>query len=81
MGNVDYRPLRGFDPSMAQHVGVEARLTEGGSTPLITRVKDRCAWRASPGSAFVSLILMDFGDFAMMRNAAARACAAVGVGR
>ena len=33
------------------------------------------------GSAFVSLILMDFGDFAMMRNAAARACTAVGVGR
>ena len=41
---------------------------EGGSTRLITRVKDRYAWRASPGSAFVSLILMEFGDFAMMRK-------------
>jgi hypothetical protein len=41
---------------------------EGGRTRLITRVKDRYPWRASPGNALVSLILMEFGDFAMMRK-------------
>ena len=41
---------------------------EGGRTRLITRVKDRYAWRASPGNALLSLILMEFGDFPMMRK-------------
>ena len=41
---------------------------EGGRTRLVTRVKDRYPWRASPGNALVSLILMEFGDFAMMRK-------------
>lgn len=40
----------------------------GGRTRLITRVKDRFAWRASPGNALLSMILMEFGDFAMMRK-------------
>jgi hypothetical protein len=41
---------------------------DGGRTRLITRVKDRYAWHASPGNALLSLILMEFGDFAMMRK-------------
>jgi hypothetical protein len=41
---------------------------EGGRTRLVTRVKDRYAWRDSPGNALVSLILMEFGDFPMMRK-------------
>jgi hypothetical protein len=41
---------------------------EGGRTRLVTRVKDRYAWRDSPGNALVSLILMEFGDFPMMRE-------------
>jgi hypothetical protein len=41
---------------------------EGGRTRLVTRVKDRYAWRDSPGNALVSLILMEFGDFSMMRK-------------
>jgi hypothetical protein len=39
-----------------------------GRTRLVTRVKDRYAWRDSPGNALVSLILMEFGDFPMMRK-------------
>ncbi len=35
----------------------------GGRTRVITRVKDRYAWRASPSNALLSLILMEFGDF------------------
>jgi hypothetical protein len=41
---------------------------DGGRTRLITRVKDRYAWHASPGNALLSVILMEFGDFAMMRK-------------
>jgi hypothetical protein len=37
-------------------------------TRLVTRVKDRYAWRSSPGNALVSLILFEFGDFPMMRK-------------
>jgi hypothetical protein len=41
---------------------------EGAHTRLITRIKDHYAWRAAPGNALVSLILMEFGDFPMMRK-------------
>lgn len=41
---------------------------QGGGTRLVTRVKARYAWRDSPGNALLSLILMEFGDFAMMRK-------------
>jgi hypothetical protein len=41
---------------------------EGGRTRLLTRLKDRYSWRASPGNALLSLILFEFGDFAMMRK-------------
>lgn len=39
-----------------------------GRTRLITRLKDRYPWRAEPANAFVSLILLEFGDFPMMRK-------------
>jgi hypothetical protein len=32
------------------------------------RLKDRFAWRETPGGALLSLILFEFGDFAMMRK-------------
>jgi hypothetical protein len=41
---------------------------EGGRTRLLTRLKDRYSWRAAPGNALLSLILFEFGDFAMMRK-------------
>jgi hypothetical protein len=41
---------------------------EGGRTRLIVRIKDRYEWRASPGSALLTLILFEFGDFPMMRK-------------
>jgi hypothetical protein len=41
---------------------------EGGRTRLIVRLKDRYEWRASPGSALLTLILFEFGDFPMMRK-------------
>ncbi len=40
----------------------------GGRTRLITRLKDRYAWRANPAIALLSLILFEFGDFPMMRK-------------
>jgi hypothetical protein len=41
---------------------------EGGRTRLISRLKQRYDWRASPGSALLTLILFEFGDFPMMRK-------------
>jgi hypothetical protein len=41
---------------------------EGGRTRLVTRVKARYAWRDFPGNALLSLVLMEVGDFAMMRK-------------
>lgn len=35
--------------------------------PLIMRPKDRYDWR-SPATAILSLVLAEFGDFAMMRK-------------
>ena len=40
---------------------------EGGRTRLIARLKQRYAWE-KPGSAILSLVLLEFGDFAMMRR-------------
>ena len=40
---------------------------DGGSTRLITRLKQRYAWE-SPGMAMLSLVLLEFGDFPMMRR-------------
>ena len=39
-----------------------------GGTRLITRLKERYAWRSSPGLALLTLILFEFGDFPMMRK-------------
>src|SRR6266542_7161563 len=39
-----------------------------GQTRLISRLKERYAWRASPGNALLTLILFEFGDFPMMRK-------------
>jgi hypothetical protein len=39
----------------------------GGRTRLITRLKQRYAWE-SPGSAVSALVLLEFGDFAMIRR-------------
>jgi hypothetical protein len=41
---------------------------EHGRTRLIARLKERYEWRASPGSALLTLILFEFGDFPMMRK-------------
>jgi hypothetical protein len=41
---------------------------DGGRTRLVTRLKARYAWRTSPGNALLTLILFEFGDFAMMRK-------------
>jgi hypothetical protein len=41
---------------------------EGARTRLITRLKERYTWRSSPLNAFLSLILMEFADFPMMRK-------------
>jgi hypothetical protein len=41
---------------------------DGGKTRLITRLRDRYAWRSSPGTALLSLVLFEFGDFPMMRK-------------
>jgi hypothetical protein len=43
-------------------------LGEGRRTRLIARLKARNPWRTSPGNAFLSLILLEFGDFPMMRK-------------
>jgi hypothetical protein len=40
---------------------------EGGRTRLISRLKQRYPWK-NPGSAIVSLVLLEFGDFPMMRR-------------
>jgi hypothetical protein len=40
---------------------------EGGRTRLISRLKQRYAWE-TPGSAILSVVLLEFGDFAMMRR-------------
>jgi hypothetical protein len=40
---------------------------EGGRTRLIARLKQRYAWE-TPGSAMLTLVLLEFGDFAMMRR-------------
>jgi hypothetical protein len=40
---------------------------KGGRTRLITRLKARYAW-AKPGSAILSLVLLEFGDFPMIRR-------------
>jgi hypothetical protein len=41
---------------------------EGGRTRLISRLKQRYDWQASPGNALLTLILFEFGDFPMMRK-------------
>jgi hypothetical protein len=41
---------------------------DGGRTRLIARLKERYEWRASPGTALLTLILFEFGDFPMMRK-------------
>jgi hypothetical protein len=38
-----------------------------GSTRLVTRIPARYDW-SRPGSAAVSILLMEFGDFAMLRT-------------
>jgi hypothetical protein len=35
---------------------------------LIVRLKECYEWRRSPGNALLTLILFEFGDFAMMRK-------------
>jgi hypothetical protein len=41
---------------------------EGGRTRLISRLKARYAWRASPANAPLTVIIFEFGDFPMMRK-------------
>lgn len=41
---------------------------EGGRTRMISRLKQRYEWRASPGNALFTLVLFEFGDFPMMRK-------------
>jgi hypothetical protein len=40
---------------------------EGGRTRLLSRLKARYAWE-TPGSAILTLVLLEFGDFPMMRR-------------
>jgi hypothetical protein len=40
---------------------------DNGTTRLITRLKQHVEWR-SPGMALVTVVLMEFGDFPMMRR-------------
>jgi hypothetical protein len=40
----------------------------GHRTRLITRLKDRYPWRTNPATGLLSLILLEFGDFPMMRK-------------
>ena len=40
---------------------------DGDRTRLITRLKQRYAWK-SPASAVSALVLLEFGDFAMIRR-------------
>jgi hypothetical protein len=39
----------------------------GGRTRLVTRLKQRCQWE-SPGMAVFTLVLLELGDFPMMRR-------------
>jgi hypothetical protein len=39
-----------------------------GGTRLVTRLKDRYDWRHAPATAALSLVLMEHGDFPMMRK-------------
>lgn len=39
-----------------------------GGTRLVTRLKEQYLWRSSPGLALLTLILLEFGDFPMMRR-------------
>jgi hypothetical protein len=41
---------------------------KGGRTRLISRLKARYGWRASPTNALLTLIIFEFGDFPMMRK-------------
>lgn len=41
---------------------------DGSRTRLISRLKERYEWRASPGNALLTLILFEVGDFPMMRK-------------
>jgi hypothetical protein len=41
---------------------------DGGGTRLVSRLKARYAWE-TPGSAILTLVLLEFGDFPMMRRA------------
>jgi hypothetical protein len=41
---------------------------DGGQTRLVTRLKQRYPWRASPGGALLTVVLFEFGDFPMMRK-------------
>jgi hypothetical protein len=43
------------------------RPLHGGRTRLISRLKQRYAWER-PGSAILTLVLLEFGDFPMMRR-------------
>jgi hypothetical protein len=40
---------------------------DGGRTRLLSRLKARYAWQR-PGSAILTLVLLEFGDFPMMRR-------------
>jgi hypothetical protein len=40
---------------------------DGGRTRLISRLKQRYAWE-KPGMAIFTLVLLEFGDFPMMRR-------------
>jgi hypothetical protein len=42
-------------------------LDGGKATRLVTRLKAKHEWR-SPSSALLSLVLLEFGDFPMMRR-------------
>jgi hypothetical protein len=41
---------------------------DGGDTRLVTRLKERYPWRASPGLALLTMVMFEFGDFPMMRQ-------------
>jgi hypothetical protein len=41
---------------------------DGGHTRLVTRLKERYPWRASPGLALLTMVMFEFGDFPMMRQ-------------
>jgi len=41
---------------------------DGGQTRLVTLLKQRYPWRASPGGALLTVVLFEFGDFPMMRK-------------